>query len=44
MKSLLRDDLRRQLFSNTFRAQLGGYNALEVFRRHGANAGQAPKS
>jgi len=36
--SILRDDMRRRLFSNTFRAQLGGYNALEVFRRHAGTA------
>lgn len=37
--SILRDDMRRQLFSQTFRNQLAGYNAVEVFRRHAANAG-----
>ncbi len=37
--SILRDDMRRQLFSPSFRRQLGGYNALEVFRRHAAKAG-----
>lgn len=37
--SVLRDDLRRQLYSNAFKARLGGYSALEVFRRHAANAG-----
>lgn len=37
--SILRDDMRRQLFSSSFRSQLGGYNALEVFRRHAAKAG-----
>lgn len=36
--SILRDDMRRQLFSNSFRAELGGYNAIEVFRRHAALA------
>ncbi|MFZ5539239.1 MAG: asparagine synthase-related protein, partial [Pseudomonadota bacterium] len=36
--SILRDDLRRQLFSNTLRAQLGGYNAVEVFKRHAQRA------
>ena len=36
--SILRDDLRRRLFSNAFRAQLSGYSAVEVFRRHGAAA------
>ncbi len=28
-----------ELFSNELRARLGGYNAIEVFRRHAANAG-----
>ena len=37
--SILRDDMRRSLFSSKFRAELSGYNALEVFRRHG-NAAQ----
>jgi asparagine synthase (glutamine-hydrolysing) len=37
--SILRDDLRRQLYSSAFKAQLGGYNALEVFRRHAGTAG-----
>lgn len=37
--SILRDDMRRQLFSASFRSELGDYNALEVFRRHAANAG-----
>ncbi len=36
--SILRDDMRRRLFSSTFRAELGGYSALEVFRRHAAAA------
>ena len=36
--SILRDDMRRSLFSSTFRRELGGYNALEVFRRHAATA------
>jgi asparagine synthase (glutamine-hydrolysing) len=36
--SILRDDMRRRLFSAGFRAQLGGYSALEVFRRHAASA------
>ena len=34
--SILRDDMRRRLFSPGFRAQLAGYNAIEVFRRHAA--------
>ncbi|PIX75406.1 MAG: asparagine synthetase B [Rhodocyclales bacterium CG_4_10_14_3_um_filter_68_10] len=37
--SLMRGDMRRRLFSGRLRAELGGYNALEVFRRHAANAG-----
>ena len=36
--SILRDDMRRSLFSSKFRNELAGYNAIEVFRRHGANA------
>ncbi|ANQ86433.1 asparagine synthetase [Azoarcus olearius] len=37
--SILRRDMRSQLFSASFRAQLGGYDAIEVFRRHAAAAG-----
>jgi len=37
--SILRDDMRHQLYSNAFKAQLGGYGASEVFRRHGRRAG-----
>jgi asparagine synthase (glutamine-hydrolysing) len=37
--SILRDDMRHQLYSSAFRAQLGGYGASEVFRRHGRRAG-----
>jgi len=37
--SILRDDMRDQLFSNAFKARLGGYSAAEVFRRHGRRAG-----
>jgi asparagine synthase (glutamine-hydrolysing) len=36
--SILRDDMRKQLFSARFRASLGGYDAIEVFRRHAALA------
>jgi len=36
--SLARDDMRRQLFSGDLRSKLGGYNAVEVFRRHAALA------
>ena len=32
--SILRDGMRRELFTEPFRAKLGGYNAVEVFRRH----------
>jgi asparagine synthase (glutamine-hydrolysing) len=37
--SLMRGPMRQQLFSPQFRAALGGYDAVEVFRRHGARAG-----
>jgi asparagine synthase (glutamine-hydrolysing) len=37
--SILRDDMRKSLYSARFRAELGGYNAVEVFRRHAAMAG-----
>ncbi len=37
--SILRDAMRRQLFTHSLRARLGGYSALEVFRRHAARAG-----
>jgi len=37
--SILRDDMRKRLYSPGFRAELGGYNAVEVFRRHAAMAG-----
>ncbi len=36
--SLLRDDMRSRLYSNSFKAQLAGYNAIEVFKRHAARA------
>ena len=36
--SLMRDDMRRELYSSGFKAQLGGYSALEVFRRHAVRA------
>ncbi len=36
--SHLRADQRVRLFSPTFQRQLGGYNALEVFREHAARA------
>ncbi|MBS0554484.1 MAG: amidotransferase 1, exosortase A system-associated, partial [Proteobacteria bacterium] len=34
--SLMRDDMRRSLFTPGFRKQLAGYNAIDVFRRHAA--------
>ena len=34
------DSVRKQLFSETFKKQLNGYNAVEVFQQHAA---QAPK-
>ncbi|MEP6610064.1 MAG: asparagine synthase-related protein, partial [Burkholderiaceae bacterium] len=36
--SILRDDLRTRLYSNTLKSQLAGYNAVEVFTRHAAKA------
>jgi asparagine synthase (glutamine-hydrolysing) len=36
--SILPEALRRQLFTGTFRAQLGGYRADQVFHRHAARA------
>jgi asparagine synthase (glutamine-hydrolysing) len=36
--SLLRDADRQTLYSNGFRATLGGYNAVEVFKRHARGA------
>ena len=36
--SILRGDMRHRLFSADFRGKLGGYDALEVFRRHAATA------
>jgi asparagine synthase (glutamine-hydrolysing) len=36
--SILRGSMRTQLFSNAFKARLGGYGAAEVFRRHAARA------
>jgi asparagine synthase (glutamine-hydrolysing) len=36
--SILRDDMRSQLYSNAFKAQLGGYGAVEAFRRHAERA------
>ncbi|MDB5888146.1 MAG: asnB [Rhodocyclales bacterium] len=36
--SVLRDDERNQLYSESLRSQLGGYHAQDVFRQHAANA------
>jgi asparagine synthase (glutamine-hydrolysing) len=36
--STLKDDMRNQLYSNGFKARLGGYCAAEVFRRHARRA------
>jgi len=36
--SFLADDMREHLYSNTLKAELGGYNAVEVFRRHAVRA------
>ena len=38
--SILRDDMRSRLYSNTFKAELAGYNAIKVFERHAAKANQ----
>lgn len=37
--SVLRVDERERIYSDGFKRQLGGYRAVEVFRKHGANAG-----
>jgi asparagine synthase (glutamine-hydrolysing) len=37
--SILRDADRERLFTGSFRSQLGGYRAADVFHRHAANAG-----
>src|SRR6185369_9580280 len=36
--SILRGPMRSDLFSERLKRELGGYNALEVFRRHGERA------
>jgi len=36
--SFLANDMRERLYSNAFKAELGGYNAVEVFHRHAARA------
>ena len=37
--SIIREDMRRQLFSPAFRARLDGYSARDVFARHAGRAG-----
>jgi len=37
--SFIRDPMRQQLFSDGFRAQLGGYSAIEIFKAHADKAG-----
>ena len=39
--SILRAPMRNQLFSPGFKSALGGYGAIEVFKRHAANADTA---
>jgi len=39
--SLIRQPMRSRLFSESFKSELGGYSALEVFRRHANRAGTA---
>ena len=36
--SILRDGMRARLFTDAFRSRLGGYRAVEVFRRHASRA------
>ena len=36
--SLVRNPMRKALYSNSFKATLGDYNAIDVFHRHGARA------
>ena len=36
--SLMDDNMRRALFTSGFRRELGGYSAVDVMRRHAANA------
>ena len=36
--SFMREPTRRRLFSNAFKARVGGYSAIEVLRRHAAGA------
>jgi asparagine synthase (glutamine-hydrolysing) len=34
----MRGEMRQKLYSNSFKSQLAGYSAIEVFRRHAARA------
>jgi asparagine synthase (glutamine-hydrolysing) len=36
--SILRDGMRERLFTDAFKKRLGGYNAIETFRRHARRA------
>lgn len=36
--SVMSDEMRTKLFSDSFKRDLAGYDALDVFRRHAANA------
>jgi asparagine synthase (glutamine-hydrolysing) len=38
--SIMRDPMREQLYSGSFRHELAGYSAIEVFRKHAASANQ----
>ena len=42
--SILDDDMRSKLFSKEFKKSLGGYNAVQVFRRHAQKAPKHPLS
>jgi len=37
--AIMNDDMRRRLFTPSFRNSLGGYRAIEVFQQHAARAG-----
>ena len=37
--SFLKDDMRSRLYSNSLKAELGGYSAVEVFHRHAGHSG-----
>jgi len=37
--SILSNEMRGRLYGNAFKAELGGYSAVEVFHRHAASAG-----